>query len=371
MRSGDVKCSSAKKVEECPLLLTTLSCAHHNNMITFPKMWITVALTLVCTPLFVNGFEGEQWSWVQQLRELIEDSEAANIVRQGCLEPYVAVGDQCLFFGTFAEINYEDARQMCHSLDGELAAVLTATHLKNIIDYINDNGLTDRTFWIDGSDQDSEGDWRTSSGLSIPMGTPFWKADGEYQEPNNVKNDENCLEMNNEYYFFMNDIGCSDQLSLICEQPPQDTATVAAVAEVQDCPSFFVSVGGLCLSFMTWVEESWEESRQACHGFSGELAAVTDIEQLRAIYLYLHQEGIAGHSFWLGGSDTAQEGVWLWTDGQRVPMGAPFWGYVKSYVLEPQGGRAENCLLLSYDGFHYFRDYSCSLLRTPLCMYAQ
>nr|XP_053650234.1 macrophage mannose receptor 1-like [Cherax quadricarinatus] len=237
------------------------------------------------------------------------------------------------------------------------------------------SGLTDRTYWIDVSDQDSEGDWRTSSGLSIPMGTPFWKADTEFQEPNNVKNYENCLEMNNKYSFFMNDIGCSDLLSLICEQPPQDTANhnmtaVAAVPEVQDYPSF-VSVGGLCLSFMTWVEESWEESRQACHGLSGELAAVTDIEQLRAIYLYLHQEGIAGHSFWLGGSDTAQEGVWLWTDGQRVPMGAPFWGYVKSYVLEPQGGRAENCLLLSYDGFHYFRDYSCSLLRTPLCMYAQ
>nr|XP_053650233.1 LOW QUALITY PROTEIN: galactose-specific lectin nattectin-like [Cherax quadricarinatus] len=95
---------------------------------------------------------------------------------------------------------------------------------------------------------------------------------------------------------------------------------VAPVAEVQECPSFFVSVGGLCLFFMTWVEESWEESRQTCHDMSGELAAVTDIEQLRAIYLYMHQEGIAGHSFWLGGSDAAQEGVWLWTEGQRVPM---------------------------------------------------
>nr|XP_053650062.1 macrophage mannose receptor 1-like [Cherax quadricarinatus] len=339
-------------------------------MVTFPKMWIPVALTLVCTHLLVNGFASEQWSWVQQLREQIEDSEAANIVRQGCLEPYVAVGDQCLFFATFAEINYEDARQMCHSLDGELAAVLTATRLKNIIDYINENGLSGRIYWIDGSDQDSEGDWRTSSGLSIPMGTPFWKADLEFQEPNNVNHDENCLEMNYEYLFYMNDKDCSSLFSLICEQPPQDTATVAAVPEVQDCPSFFVSVGGLCLSFMTWVEESWEESRQACHGMSGELAAVTDIEQLRAIYLYLHQEGIASHSFWLGGSDAAQEGVWLWTYGEPVPMGAPFWGFVKSNVLEPHGGTAENCLLLNADGFHYFRDSSCSLLRTPLCMYA-
>ncbi|KAK8732906.1 hypothetical protein OTU49_017457 [Cherax quadricarinatus] len=189
-------------------------------MVTFPKMWIPVALTLVCTHLLVNGFEGEQWSRVQQLREQIEDSEAANIVRQGCLEPYVTVGDQCLFFATFAELSYQDARQMCHSLDGELAAVLTATRLKNIIDYINENG-------------------------------------------------------------------------------------------------------------------------------------------------------IAGHSFWLGGSDAAQEGVWLWTDGQRVPMGAPFWGFVKSDVLEPDCGAAENCLLLNADGFHYFRDSSCSLLMTPLCMYPQ
>nr|XP_053650061.1 LOW QUALITY PROTEIN: macrophage mannose receptor 1-like [Cherax quadricarinatus] len=343
-------------------------------------MWLPAALTLMFMHLLVSGFESEQWSWVQQSkiqrsrvqrsRVQREDSEAANIVSQGCLDPYVAVGDQCLFFATFADQNYQDARQLCHSLDGEVAAVLTATRLKNIIDYINDNGLTSNGYWIDGSDQDSEGDWRTSSGLSIPMGTPFWEADLTYQQPDDYSNGQDCLYMGRTLFYYLDDVSCAGAHSPLCEQAISQTA-VAAVPEVQDCPTFFVSVGGLCLSFMTWVEESWEESRQTCHGMSGELAAVTDIEQLRAIYLYLHQEGIAGHSFWLGGSDTAQEGVWLWTDGQRVPMGAPFWGFGKLDVLEPDGGAAENCLLLNSDGFHYFRDSSCSLLRTPLCIFPQ
>ncbi|KAK8732909.1 hypothetical protein OTU49_017457, partial [Cherax quadricarinatus] len=278
-----------EKVEQCPLLLTTLSCTHY-KMIPFLKMRFPVALTLVCAHLLVSGFKVEQLSMIQHSSVHKDDSEAASIVSEGCLEPYFTVGDQCLFFATFAELSYQDARQLCHSLNGELAAVLTATRLKNIIDYINDNDLTGRKYWIDGSDQATEGDWRTSSGLSVPMGTPFWSANLVFQEPNNGYDIENCLEMYDAALFYMNDVRCTNLLTAICEQALGNDTAVAAMPEVQDCPLTYTSVGGLCLSFMTWAEESWEESRQACHGFSGELAAVTDIEQLRAIYLYLHQE---------------------------------------------------------------------------------
>lgn len=66
---------------------------------------------------------------------LVDDDETGN-----CVSPFVQVGDQCLFFASFAELNQPEASQMCHSLDSELAVVDTATRLKNIIDYINNNG---------------------------------------------------------------------------------------------------------------------------------------------------------------------------------------------------------------------------------------
>ncbi|XP_045614695.2 macrophage mannose receptor 1-like [Procambarus clarkii] len=281
--------------------------------------------------------------------------------------PFLPVGDQCLYFATFAEVTFTEARQMCHSLDEELAAVLTATRLKNIIDYINDNGLGAKNFWLDGSDQETEGDWRTSSGLAVPMGTPFWMARLSGQQPDNYNRSQHCLVMNKKLLFNFDDIQCNTQWFPLCEQK-QLVQTTPVTPEELNCPPFFVSVNGLCLAFMTWAEETWADARQACHGLSGELAAITDIEQLRAIYLYLHKEGIAGHSFWLGGSDAAKEGVWTWTDGKPVTMGSPFWGSVRNNVVEPDGGTAENCILLDAQGYHYFRDASCSLLMTPLCM---
>lgn len=68
-------------------------------------------------------------------------------------------------------------------------------------------------------------------------------------------------------------------------------STVTSRQQRSDCPPFFVPVGSLCLSFMTWADQTWDEARQSCHGMGGELATITDIEDLRAIYLYLHQEG--------------------------------------------------------------------------------
>nr|XP_045588483.1 macrophage mannose receptor 1-like [Procambarus clarkii] len=303
--------------------------------------------------IHVSGYESDQWPVVEL--------GAANISGE-CSMPFLAVGDQCLYFATFAEVTYEEARQMCHSLNGELAVILTATRLKNIIDYLYDNGLSAKSLWIDGSDQATEGEWRTSFGEAIPMGTPFFPPG----EPNDLGGDEDCLELMDAFFFQFNDRPCTVFRHPMCEQQ-WDVAQTATPEEL-DCPPFFVSVGGLCLSFMTWAEETWADARQACHGMSGELAAITDIEQLRAVYLYLHQEGIDGHSFWVGGSDAATEGVWTWRDGQPVTMGSPFWGFQKASLLEPDGGTAENCLLLKANGAHYFRDASCSLLMTPLCM---
>ncbi|XP_045612809.2 LOW QUALITY PROTEIN: macrophage mannose receptor 1 [Procambarus clarkii] len=331
-------------------------------MSTFSMTWVLAVFTLMCPHLNASRYEIDRRPGVQL---------GAATTSSGCSMPFLPVGDQCLYFATFAELTYEEARQMCHSLDGELAAVLTATRLKNIIDYLYDNGLSGESFWMDGTDRATEGDFRTSSGLEVPMGTPFWMATKTWQDPDDAQGygGEDCMELSSPYSFYINDRNCSDLKAPLCEQGPQLLHT--PTLEELDCPPFFVSVGGLCLAFMTWAEETWVDARQACHGLSGELAAITDIEQLRAIYLYVHQEGIAGHSFWLGGSDAATEGVWTWTDGQPVTMGSPFWGYTGINKVEPDGGTAENCILLDAQGYHYFRDASCSLLMTPLCMTTQ
>ncbi|KAK4324769.1 hypothetical protein Pmani_004609 [Petrolisthes manimaculis] len=258
---------------------------------------------------------------------------------------------------------------MCHSLDSDLCVVNTATRLKNIIDYINNNGLGGNSFWISGSDEVTEGMWTFPSGHLVPMGTPFWAGFiDDFQEPNNAEGNEDCLSLYQPDHFYLNDKDCEFVSRALCELPNSTTTKALRDLPRTDCPSFFVGVGGLCLSFMTWADQTWAEARQSCHGLGGELADLTDIEDLRAIYLYLHQEGIASHSFWLGGSDEAVEDLWIWTDGTPVPRGVPFWGITNDHLtIEPEGGSSENCLLLNAEGFHYFRDASCDSLMNPLC----
>lgn len=80
-------------------------------------------------------------------------------------------------------------------------------------------GLSEERFWIDGTDEDVEGDWRTSSGEALPMGTPFWKATLEFHEPNNLHGNENCVDIRPDpYFYYMNDVNCANVANPICEQ---------------------------------------------------------------------------------------------------------------------------------------------------------
>ncbi|XP_063599791.1 macrophage mannose receptor 1-like [Penaeus indicus] len=287
-------------------------------------------------------------------------------VRATCTYPYVAVGEKCLFFATMADLQHTEARQMCHSMGGELAAVLTATQFKDIVDYIYNNGYDGQNFWLDGTDSAAEGQWQTSAGLPLPMGTPFWETSYDNEEPNNQGN-ENCLHISPERSYYMNDKSCDAIFSPLCEEDAVSSSRNGTAP--RSCPMPYMEFAGLCLAFITWADQGWAEARQTCHGLSGELAALTDVEQLRAVYLYLHQESIAYDSFWLGGSDIEQEGSWKWTDGEPVTMGTPFWGFKNlSDGQQPQGGTAENCLYLDAQAGHYFFDGQCDLLLNPLCM---
>lgn len=77
------------------------------------------------------------------------------------------------------------------------------------------------SFWINGDDRVTEGDWRFSSGGSVPRGTPFWGATTSFQEPNNVDNNEHCLQLRANLLHYMNDCPCSEQIAPLCEQSPQ------------------------------------------------------------------------------------------------------------------------------------------------------
>lgn len=88
---------------------------------------------------------------------------------------------------------------------------------------------------------------------------------------------------------------------------------------------------------------------------------------------FIKSEGIEVHNFWIGGSDEAQEGDWIWTDNTQIKMGAPFWANLCSsageVILQPGGGTSQNCLSIVSDQSFYFNDRPCDELMSVICSF--
>nr|ACR56805.1 C-type lectin [Penaeus merguiensis] len=332
-------------------------------------MLLYLLLSLTCS-LFVGEADGRV-TW---------NRTDLTLTSQDCPGGYSLVGDKCLMFEIVASVTHDDARNLCHEAKGELVAITTATDFKNLVDYIHAQGISGYTFWVDGRDEETEGVWVTATGEAVPLGTPFWAAFDYHQQPDNSLGNEHCLSIPSDWFLYMNDVPCSGTKHFICEAPVQrqEEAAGAALAPVGpsavggrvECLSPFVEVGDLCLLFITWAEETWDVAQQLCAGVSSELLAITDVEVLRTVYLFIQSNGLAGNTFWLGGSDLENEGTWVYTTGEPVPMGTPFWGLVDMSApsQEPNGGTDENCLAIG--NFYNFRDYSCGSKFFPLCVYS-
>ncbi|XP_064112470.1 uncharacterized protein LOC135219546 [Macrobrachium nipponense] len=294
-----------------------------------------------------------------------------------CPDMFAPVGDQCIYFASFMQEGRAAGKQVCHSLGGELAAIKTATQLQNIIAEIEQRELSHANFWIDGAFNGTS--WNFTNEEPVPLGTPFWYATEEEHSP---KNDStfNCVSITSDSGFLMNDVACDEEHSPLCEHvplgfnQPEEDQEEAKDPKDEDirCPSMFTRVLNTCIAFITFFKGSWETAKQTCHSFTDKssLLLPTDVELLREIYLYLHAEGLDGFDFWIGATDAGHEGVWKDTSGHIIEINAPFWGNSNKpeFIMEPDGDTTENCLALTSNGLHYFRDEDCSSTYNLLCV---
>ncbi|CAK8695841.1 unnamed protein product [Clavelina lepadiformis] len=109
--------------------------------------------------------------------------------------------------------------------------------------------------------------------------------------------------------------------------------------------------------------QSWEESRRLCQGLGGDLAAVG----MRDLTI---RENVGNallpsiRKVWIGISDKAQEGEWVWIDGEVSSREVQQW-----HPNEPQGGRRENCAVISFPNVPISQavDVPCSISLPVLC----
>uniref|UniRef100_A0A3Q2P6L1 C-type lectin domain-containing protein n=1 Tax=Fundulus heteroclitus TaxID=8078 RepID=A0A3Q2P6L1_FUNHE len=82
----------------------------------------------------------------------------------------------------------------------------------------------------------------------------------------------------------------------------------------QKCEAGWELHGGNCYKFST-MKSSWNESRDSCKDLGGDLVKIDSREE---------QDNLKD-KFWIGLTDSKEEGRWLWVDGSPLDESLTFW----------------------------------------------
>merc|ERR1711962_457102 len=245
---------------------------------------------------------------------------------RGCSSGIVVSG-QCLFIST-EELSWEDAKKKCASQGSALASIddPQAFH-----DYLNIHHKGVR-FWLGGSDSASEGNWAWINGRQFGDDFP-WGAN----EPNNYGGNQHCLVAGHASGVY-DDLGCDHKTRFVCNL---------------GCTSG-VLMNGQCLT-LSQESLSWDDARAKCSTNNGALASLNDPQ---AFHDYINRNH-NNEKFWLGGTDSASEGNWVWLDGR--PFGNFPWP-----SNEPNNvGGNQHCLKAGWNG--NWDDGTCSDVHRFVC----
>uniref|UniRef100_A0A8C3SWT2 C-type lectin domain-containing protein n=1 Tax=Chelydra serpentina TaxID=8475 RepID=A0A8C3SWT2_CHESE len=92
---------------------------------------------------------------------------------------------------------------------------------------------------------------------------------------------------------------------------------------------------------------TWDAANRSCASLGALLLQVTSLaEQVRDDQAW--GTSMKASSSWMGLTDQAREGAWMWVDGTHSAANARYWR-----PGEPNGGQKENCALARQDGHWY------------------
>ncbi len=103
---------------------------------------------------------------------------------------------------------------------------------------------------------------------------------------------------------------------------------------------------------------TFPEANSSCINEGAELVSINDFDELRFLDSILP----GGEKIFVGLTDIAEEGHWVWMDGS-VPTLDPLW-----HGDHPDGGLEENCG--EYQQDHGFHDKKCKEKRSFVCKYS-
>ncbi|XP_030597024.1 C-type lectin domain family 10 member A-like [Archocentrus centrarchus] len=136
-------------------------------------------------------------------------------------------------------------------------------------------------------------------------------------------------------------------------QPPEVTNDPC-----NKCEAGWEHHGGKCYHFSI-SKSSWNRSRAYCRAEGGDLVKIDSREEQRFLTITMKR-----NYFWIGLTDSAEEGNWMWVDGSPLNESLTFW-----FVHEPddwtnEDPDGEDCARTSPI---YWFDKSCKAPQRSIC----
>ena len=117
------------------------------------------------------------------------------------------------------------------------------------------------------------------------------------------------------------------------------TGTYSLLCSYQTCLSGWSLVHFSCRRLIPG-SVTQPTAKANCQAICGHLALVSSSGELAAVQTFIKSEGLGSRKgVWVDGSDAAQEGVWLTSDGKVMT----YIGFTRG---QPNGGKNANCMML-------------------------
>ncbi|XP_041811591.1 hepatic lectin-like [Chelmon rostratus] len=136
------------------------------------------------------------------------------------------------------------------------------------------------------------------------------------------------------------------------------------------CQEGWEEHGGHCYYFST-NRSPWNRSREECRRKGGDLVQIDSTEEQSFLAMKLRDKmSFPEDRFWIGLTDSQEEGAWLWVDGSPLNIRLAFWSDRQPDDWKGEDKDGEDCARMGEKGSSHpnsWFDKSCKRSQKSIC----
>jgi hypothetical protein len=255
-----------------------------------------------------------------------------------CTSGYSYLSNKCTKLVT-TTTSWSNAEKNCELDGGKLVTFSSSTENTAVFEAYQKS----IPYWIGLTDEASEGNFIWLDGTT-PSFFPWSASSSAPDNTGPSGSPANCV-MTQESGEW-NDRKCSDFYSSVCETTPVT------------CQSGYTLVGDRCTKLYT-TTATWTNAETKCASDGGTLVSIDS----KTVNTALYNAYSTSLPFWIGYTDAAVEGTWVWVDGLTSVYNA--WSSNSPDNTGPNGGPANCAVMLSSPG--EWNDRKCGDSNKYIC----